>query len=63
MLQSFLGSSQLRRGLSLYLNTYRFSNARTSDLWDAFTNVRVAQRAPCQLHRTFANGMLEAISL
>lgn len=39
MLQSFLGSSQLRRGLSLYLNTYRFSNARTSDLWDAFTNV------------------------
>lgn len=44
MLQSFLGSSQLRRGLSLYLNTYRFSNARTSDLWDAFTNVCVARR-------------------
>ncbi|CAN7984588.1 unnamed protein product [Ixodes hexagonus] len=39
MLESFLGSGQLRRGLSLYLNTYRFSNARTSNLWDAFTNV------------------------
>ncbi|XP_064472131.1 glutamyl aminopeptidase-like isoform X2 [Ornithodoros turicata] len=43
MLQSFLGSDPLKMGLTHYLTNYRFKNARTEDLWDAFTNVTSGQ--------------------
>lgn len=43
MLQSFLGQEPLKQGLTHYLNNYRFKNARTQDLWDAFTNVTSGQ--------------------
>ncbi|KAF8776973.1 Glutamyl aminopeptidase like protein [Argiope bruennichi] len=39
MLENFLGTETLKKGLSTYLNKYRFKNARTEDLWDAFTQV------------------------
>ncbi|KAG8193296.1 hypothetical protein JTE90_003783 [Oedothorax gibbosus] len=39
MLENFLGRDVLKKGLSTYLNKYRFKNARTEDLWDAFTQV------------------------
>ncbi|GFT63992.1 glutamyl aminopeptidase [Nephila pilipes] len=39
MLENFLGTETLKKGLSVYLNKYRFKNARTEDLWDAFTQV------------------------
>ncbi|KAH7944783.1 hypothetical protein HPB49_000621 [Dermacentor silvarum] len=39
MLEGFLGRQQLRKGLTQYLNTYRYHSADTADLWDTFTNV------------------------
>ncbi|XP_035223486.1 endoplasmic reticulum aminopeptidase 1-like isoform X2 [Stegodyphus dumicola] len=39
MLENFLGMETLKKGLSVYLNKYRFKNARTEELWDAFTQV------------------------
>ncbi|XP_067138103.1 endoplasmic reticulum aminopeptidase 1-like [Centruroides vittatus] len=39
MLEKFLGMKILQKGLSHYLNKYRFRNARTKDLWDSFTEV------------------------
>ncbi|KFM57066.1 Endoplasmic reticulum aminopeptidase 1, partial [Stegodyphus mimosarum] len=37
MLANFLGMDTLKNGLSNYLNKYRFQNARTEDLWNAFS--------------------------
>ncbi|XP_054706641.1 endoplasmic reticulum aminopeptidase 1-like [Uloborus diversus] len=39
MLKNFLGMDTLKKGLSVYLNKYRFKNAQTEDLWDCFTQV------------------------
>ncbi|KAJ7394007.1 hypothetical protein OS493_003679 [Desmophyllum pertusum] len=36
MLQSFLGYNVFRKGLTRYLNKYRYGNAKTDDLWKAF---------------------------
>ena len=35
MLERHLGTENYRRGISHYLNKYRFGNAETTDLWDA----------------------------
>lgn len=42
MLENFLGRETLKKGLTSYLNKYRFKNARTEDLWDAFTQVNIS---------------------
>lgn len=39
MLENFLGEQNLKEGLTVYLNKYRFKNAKTEDLWNAFTQV------------------------
>uniref|UniRef100_A0A1W7RAL3 Aminopeptidase n=1 Tax=Hadrurus spadix TaxID=141984 RepID=A0A1W7RAL3_9SCOR len=39
MLENFLGMDILQSGLTMYLNKYRFKNAKTQDLWDTFTEV------------------------
>lgn len=33
MMEKFLGQDTLKRGLNDYLNTHKFSNADTKDLW------------------------------
>jgi puromycin-sensitive aminopeptidase len=35
MLEQYLGPEGFRRGVNLYLAKYKYSNAETSDLWDA----------------------------
>lgn len=35
MLERYLGSDIFRRGISGYLNSHKFGNAETTDLWDA----------------------------
>jgi puromycin-sensitive aminopeptidase len=35
MLEQFLGAENFRKGISLYLNKHKYSNAETTDLWDA----------------------------
>ncbi|MBI4533910.1 MAG: M1 family metallopeptidase [Candidatus Melainabacteria bacterium] len=35
MLEQYLGSDQLRQGISLYLKKHQYANAETTDLWDA----------------------------
>lgn len=37
MLSSFLGEETFRKGLTYYLNKYRFGNAETKDLWAALS--------------------------
>lgn len=37
MLSKFLHQDTLRNGLNDYLNTYKFSNADTKDLWHVFS--------------------------
>lgn len=44
MLENFLGMDTLKKGLTAYLNKYRFNNARTEDLWDAFTQVCIFEK-------------------
>ncbi len=39
MLAGFLGESNFRKGLQLYLNKHKYSNASTEDLWLAFEKV------------------------
>ncbi|HLM91080.1 MAG TPA: M1 family metallopeptidase [Thermoplasmata archaeon] len=36
MLEAYLGEDRFRAGVTDYLERYRYSNARTEDLWDAF---------------------------
>jgi len=35
MIERYLGDDTFRRGLNLYLDTHRFANTETTDLWDA----------------------------
>ena len=39
MLERYLGTDRMRQGISHYLNRYRYSNAETTDLWDALEEV------------------------
>lgn len=39
MLQSVVGKDQFQRGLSTYLKSHAYGNARTADLWDAIQSV------------------------
>ncbi|XP_075550023.1 endoplasmic reticulum aminopeptidase 1-like isoform X2 [Dermacentor variabilis] len=53
MLEGFLGRQQLRKGLTQYLNMYRYHNADTADLWDTFTNVTSGQVGVSQVMETW----------
>ena len=35
MLEAYLGEEDFRNGLKEYLNTYKYKNAKTEDLWRA----------------------------
>lgn len=37
MMAQFLEEENLRAGLTDYLNTYKYGNAETKDLWNTFT--------------------------
>ncbi len=39
MLERYLGTDRMRQGISHYLNRYSYSNAETTDLWDALEEV------------------------
>ncbi len=39
MLERYLGTDRMRQGISHYLDKYRYSNAETTDLWDALEEV------------------------
>ncbi|XP_042237280.1 endoplasmic reticulum aminopeptidase 1-like isoform X3 [Homarus americanus] len=39
MLESFIGRNMLQEGLRLYLDSHRYGNAATDDLWEALTTV------------------------
>ena len=36
MLEAYLGEDRFRAGVTDYLERFRYANARTEDLWDAF---------------------------
>ena len=46
MLEAYLGEKVFRRGVAEYLQRFRFSNARTSDLWDALSRAAGEPIAP-----------------
>ncbi|XP_072174397.1 aminopeptidase N-like [Diadema setosum] len=37
MLHNVLGEEEFRRGIQIYLHTFNYSNAESTDLWNAFT--------------------------
>ncbi len=39
MLERYLGEEEFRRGIVSYLDTHRYANAETTDLWDAIESV------------------------
>ncbi len=39
MLESFVGRENLRKGLRSYLNEYKYTNARTDNLWESIGQV------------------------
>jgi aminopeptidase N len=39
MLATFLGEKSFRAGLHDYLNKFKYSNAKTADLWAALSQV------------------------
>lgn len=41
MLMSFLGLENLKSGLEKYLSRYKFKTAKTNQLWDCFSEVRL----------------------
>ncbi len=42
MLEAYLGEEVFRRGVTQYLHRFRYSNARTEDLWDALESASAA---------------------
>ncbi|OWF44858.1 endoplasmic reticulum aminopeptidase 2-like [Mizuhopecten yessoensis] len=45
MLSNFMGKEKFQDGIKKYLNTYKYGNARTEDLWDiltSFTQINVS---------------------
>ena len=45
MLYSTLGREVMRKGLSFYLNQFKYSNAETQDLWEALQKVTETRRS------------------
>lgn len=39
MLATFLGEKSFRQGLNAYLNKFKYSNAKTKDLWASLSEV------------------------
>ena len=39
MLEQYLGEEQFRKGIRHYLNTHKYENTETSDLWDAIEKI------------------------
>jgi aminopeptidase 2 len=40
MMKDFLGQDKFMKGITYYLNKYKFGNAVTADLWNALSEVR-----------------------
>jgi len=37
MLVAFIGEDAFRKGLNIYLNRFKYSNAKTADLWSSLS--------------------------
>jgi puromycin-sensitive aminopeptidase len=57
MLQTFMGAEVFKRGLQIYLNRHKYSNAKTEDLWAALEQACDAKLNVGEIMRTWTSQM------